>query len=161
MLSGLTAAGTQAFQLLLADKATETIYTCTGLCSTAVCKFALTRSSPEQHCRAGSGCGPLHSPISLLHQCLHDSQFHPHFYSASLHLISSQSVALRLAVAQLALHTGCCQPTSPHTQPVPASSWHPSLCTGLVPPGTTSQPVALRRSIDPPGPRSLESRMLR
>lgn len=75
----------------------------------------------------GSRLWLLRSPISLLCQYLHYSQFHPHFYSASLHLVSSQSVALRLALAQLAPQTGCCQPASPHTQPAPARFAHPPL----------------------------------
>lgn len=107
-----------------------------------------------------SGCRFLHSPVSPLHQ-------YPHLINSITLLLSlpashqlsehgpspgsgSAGPAHRLLSARLTSHAACA------SQALASISLH-----GLVPPGTTRQPVALRTSIDPPGPRSLESCMLR
>lgn len=171
MLSGRIATGTQVSQLLLADKALQTIHTLARLCLT-VCFLQIhcqgntanrvPAAAPPQSYLPSLPVSPLFSiPPTFLLSLPESSQLSERGPPAGT---GSAGPTHRLLSARLTPHTGCTSQVCSF----------PALCQPSHP-GTTSRPGASRTSIAPPGclhphfccgvispwPQSLESWMLR
>lgn len=113
MLSGLTAAGIQDCQLLGADKATETMYTCTGLCASSYFPFIVRATlqswfrllAPPQPYLPPPSVSPLFSiPSTFLLSLLASNQLSERAPSTGS---GSAGPAHRLLSAYLTSHTTC------------------------------------------------------